>query len=769
MTDIHDFSNLISGGLASSKSIPAKIRQRVAPDILKSIQPQQIQEAEDDGWVVAAKFKRAVRMRKPKDEYLVFEDRVWATFAKLGFPQINDAHGTSILYGESKEESYPIQVLAADEEVVLVVICRTATTIQNARFKKDLENLSSCRAKIQLGLKRNFPGRKVKFILATKNYIIGDTTVELLSRADVTHMDEDAIEYYFTLAEHLGAAAKYQLLGSLFANTKIPNLDPEVVAIEARMGGHKYYSFSIEPSKLLKIAYILHRNKANSSSIPTYQRLIKKNRLKGVSQFVEKGGYFPNSLIINVAPGPKGLNFDPFPKHIGDTRAGILHLPQVYRAAYIIDGQHRLYGYAGSSRAETDLVPVVAFVNLELSDQVRLFMQINENQQAVPKALRNTLNSDLLYGSNDRREQARALKLHVAQQLGDNKSSPLYGRVLIGESSKTSLRCLTLDAISRGIDKGNYLGTFTKNDIKDLGTFYRGSNDASLGPMLEFLNLSLTHLRDGLQTQYKLGSADGGFVFINNGVEALIRIFGDLVGHVAHSNSYPPQTQSARKIYSDIAPYLDPIIVHLSGISTKAGLEYRKLYGSGASAKYWRRLQEAVREIHPDFDPAGLTDYLADEKKQFNDESREMVAEIENTLKSTIKKILENEHGANWQKNGIPKKIQLSAGKTAVERNAERELDEEISLWDCLYLVEYAEIITSSQKTWQELFEKLYTRPGEEKKSGGRAAKVAWIGKLNSIRNDVTHGRTISAEDHAFVQAIRGWLILGETQNSLQA
>ena len=151
------------------------------------------------------------------------------------------------------------------------------------------------------------------------------------------------------------------------------------------MGGHKYYSFSIEPARLLKLGYILHRSKANSSLMPTYQRLIKKTRLKNVAQFVESGGYFPNSLILSLDGGARGLQFDPFAKQSGQTRAGILHLPQTFRAAYVIDGQHRLYGYSASSRAATDLIPVVAFVSLDRSDQMRLFMQINENQQAVPK------------------------------------------------------------------------------------------------------------------------------------------------------------------------------------------------------------------------------------------------------------------------------------------------------------------------------------------------------------------------------------------------
>lgn len=67
------------------------------------------------------------------------------------------------------------------------------------------------------------------------------------------------------------------------------------------------------------------------------------------------------------------------------SRIGILYLPQLYRSAYIIDGQHRLYGYADSKHTEDNTVPVVAFVNLDKDKQVELFMEINENQKAVSR------------------------------------------------------------------------------------------------------------------------------------------------------------------------------------------------------------------------------------------------------------------------------------------------------------------------------------------------------------------------------------------------
>lgn len=107
----------------------------------------------------------------------------------------------------------------------------------------------------------------------------------------------------------------------------------------------KYYSFSIEPEKLLKIGYVLHRNEANSSMKPTYQRIIKKKRLNEVREFINNGGYFPNSIIISLDTEGKGLVFDQASQKIDNTisRIGILHIPKKYRSAYIIDGQHRLY------------------------------------------------------------------------------------------------------------------------------------------------------------------------------------------------------------------------------------------------------------------------------------------------------------------------------------------------------------------------------------------------------------------------------------------
>lgn len=116
------------------------------------------------------------------------------------------------------------------------------------------------------------------------------------------------------------------------------------------------------------------------------------------------------------------------------SKLGILYLPKRYRSAYIIDGQHRLYGYSDSKYAKTNTIPVVAFVDLDREEQIKLFMDINENQKAVPKTLRVTLNSDMLWESPNFNERRKALRSKIAQMLGEEDTSPLLNRVVIGEN-----------------------------------------------------------------------------------------------------------------------------------------------------------------------------------------------------------------------------------------------------------------------------------------------------------------------------------------------
>lgn len=750
----------ITEQLLPAGKVLAESRRRLQASDFETIAKARVGEYEHAGWVIHQELKYRTRMRREKTHGEAFEDRVWATFARLGFAYLNRDRTLDLTYG-APTQSRLISVFAADDDVILLIDCASTDTIRAGQFRKEIDAVSSERAAIIRRVKQEYPGHKVKFILATNNYTVTKPVAERIRDADIVHFTEDTIGYYLGLAEHLGAAAKYQLLGALFAGTKIPNLEPTVAAIRGEMGGHTYYSFAIEPGRLLKMSYVLHRNQANSAMMPTYQRLIKKSRLKKVAAFVEQGGSFPNSIILNVETrrGNGAIKFDLASQSPGQAKLGLLHLPQIYRAAYVIDGQHRLYGYADSPRANTDLIPVVAFIDLPRPEQVKLFMQINENQQAVPKNLRNTLNSDLLWESEDLSQRAKALRLRIAQHLGEQKTSPLFDRVIIGENTKSPTRCITIDAIDAGLLRGNFIGRFTKTSAKSIGTFYAGDNQPTADALTPFLEAAFDVLRAGIAAQFKLGGSDGGFVFMNNGVEAILRILSDIVDDAVAHDGLDPLTQPADELLDGCRPMLDSLAEYLDGLTLEEGASYRRFYGSGGGTQYYRRLQQALRDARPAFTAPGLEEWLKAQDKQFTNETREIVHDLEAFFKTDIRECLEDEHGSDWERLGVPRNVRKAAGDRATEHNLDVESDEEMASWDMMHIADFYNVLVYEHKTWQDRFAERYTKPDEEDLGGSWKKRAAWMKQLIPVRNDVSHGRAVSEENYAFIVELGEWLL----------
>jgi DNA sulfur modification protein DndB len=77
--------------------------------------------------------------------------------------------------------------------------------------------------------------------------------------------------------------------------------------------------------------------------MPTYQRLIKKDRLRSIRNYVEnENGFFPNSIIVSVDYKDKPVCFEEFANGKSEiATSGLLYLPKQYRSIFIIDGQHR--------------------------------------------------------------------------------------------------------------------------------------------------------------------------------------------------------------------------------------------------------------------------------------------------------------------------------------------------------------------------------------------------------------------------------------------
>jgi len=751
------------GKLAGQDEIRKLILQKKKSFLSRKISKEEITTFINEGWEIDKEFPTSFKIKKNKTNAEAFEDEVWTLFALMGYKFLNKDRNFNLPYDKTNSnQTKQIDVFAKDDETILIIECKSAETNKRGDFKKELESYQGIMDGLRKSIQALFPRSKFKFkfILATKNLSISEEDLQRLEKLKGIHINEENIDYFYELHSQIGIASRYQFLGNIFDGQEIPEMENKIPAVRGEMGGHTYYSFATEPEKLLKIGYVLHRNKANINMMPTYQRLIKKNRLKSVHDFIENGGYFPNSIVISI--DAKNCHFDrantQVPTTISDI--GILHLPKKYKSAYIIDGQHRLYGYSESQYKNKNTIPVVAFVNLSREDQVQLFMQINENQKAVSKDLRNTLNADLLWTSDNLIEQQKALCSRISIYLGEDRNSPLYNKISIGEDKKI----ITTQAIENALKKSKFLGKVTKNRIDEIGLIYNGDLDQTFNKLKEYLSKSFYYLSSNINSEWEKESE--GVILINRGIYGFILILSDILEYLEKTKNVDIKKLSASKLVTEAQNYIDPIINYIKDLNDDDRESLRKAYGAGGETKYWRTFQKVIRDTYSNFNPEGLDDYLARQEKQNNERAFAIIREIETYFNKDFKSKLEDKFGRMWFKKGVPPQIGDDAAALAVKKNREIENEEdEVEPWDCINIIAYRVIAV---KNWQEIFEKEYTRPGEEKISGGKEEKTKWMVKLEYLRNQNVHSYFVTEDELKFLEELNSWLIKKEIRNKFQ-
>ena len=729
-------SNTTWDKLINEDEIQKVKKARNVPYITKTIFASSLEDEMSEGWELLSHMKdpKKLKVKKDKTQDEIFEDTIWVLLANLGFTTMNRDRHFTMSYGDSNSQTQQIDVFAADKETILFVECKSALTLTTSNFKNTIEAYGEKMRGLQAEAAKQFPNRKCKFIFATNNYILSHNDEDRLKSYNFVHFNENTVAYFQQLVKHLGSCARYQLLGNLFANTDIKGMENQIPAIRGKMGGHTYYSFSIEPEKLLKIGYVLHRSEANSNLMPTYQRLIKKSRLTAVRKFInEDHGYFPNSIIISI-DSKRPLQFDRSEKQVAGAVAdlGILHLPKKYRSAYIIDGQHRLYGYSDSPYASSNSIPVVAFENLDQNEQVRLFMEINENQKSVSKKLRNILNADMLWDSTKESERRDALRLKIAQDLGEKSTSPLYGRINMDEDQGSEIKCVTIECIRIAINVGNFLSKFDKRNIlTQNGIFDLGQNDATLKLLYGFLEKCLDYVKTYSADEWEKGSSMNGILTINNGIGGLIRTINDIANFLIDNQKINPMSDTVEHMASEAEYYLDPVCRFINQINEETRNDIKKSYGGNGPIHCWRYFQKAIHDDRPEFNPNGMEKYWEDHGKEYNSDSIRMIPIIEKAVKDLVREKLEENYDSKWIKE-IPQPVYTEANAQASKE--EYETGDTQDWWDFVSLLGIKSIITYG-KNWSNIFSEIFTL--DSKKVGDKDVKTEWLAILFKLQSKV--------------------------------
>ena len=735
------------GPLVSGDEITTELRRRKTKDEFKRVTGSskkliaakaKLEEAE--GWRTFKKYAKSTRMAKakPADERL--EDEVWCILAQMGFKEMSKGRQFTI----AVEDGLPprqIDVFAKDDETVIIVECTRRKTPGKKSMDVLIQKIRAIRENLRNSISRVYDQQatlKVKHVIATRNISWGDADLAKCKQAQIAVITDGELDYYAALVQHLKQAARYQFLAHMFGGQKIEGLAKEVVATRGKMGGDTFYTFLIRPDELLKIAYVGHKASRETENLRTYQRMLKSHRLKKIAAYINGGGKFPTNIVVNLKTRRRTpLRFEA-KENYGEEDLGTLYLPPNYASAWIIDGQHRLYGYAyaretSAFNQDSTVLPVLAFENLPANKEMNLFIDINSKQVKVSTGLLVELYADLHWHSPDREEAFQALLSRIASRLNSESTSPLHNRMVVTGTKKNEFRCLTQTSIRDGLRVAKLLGTFSRGEIVPgpLSTPKPDDYDANLRKGLSVLSEGLRMFSNELTNHWRLGDGPGGYLCTNNGLRALFHVIQDIADHIRRKDGADLYLFDADDAFAEIKLYFQVLIDFFKGASPQEIKAFRRIGSSLTAVRQQAYGMEAqIQKKRPDFNPAGLQEYLDSLDETGTEEARTKVLRIQKRIFDYVIGVLKKKFGTTdktWWVQGVPSKIRIDCSGRWEANNREGEEEGQ------LYLLNYVEICIQN---W-DLVKDVISLGASDKEA--KKANTKWIRHLNDIRNKVAH------------------------------
>ena len=724
-------------GIVGTDEISIILAKRRSGFSYKTINKKEAEQYTDRGWVIDKLNKKSVRLKKEKPIDEQFEDKVWCTLARMSFQEMSaDRHFKIPISKKEDVNPKQIDVFAKDDGVVLIVECKSAGEYTNGSFREEILAIGGYRGDVIKSITKHYNQElKIGWVFATKNYEWSKSDLELAKDKRIKVLRDEELDYYDILTNHLGSAAKYQLLGEIFEGIYIKGYESRVPAVKGKLGGNTFYTFAIEPSRLLPISFVAHRLAVNNDTILTYQRILNKKRLNSIREYLEKEkGYFPNSIVLNFQTKGKkdALRFDKSGSEDKDTQAipGYLYLPGKYKSAFVIDGQHRLYGFAGTTASSSVTIPVVAFENLDPYKQARMFVDINSKQVKVPKNLLNDLYADLLWDSDNESEKMLALVSKIVSALNADKTGPLGDEIKYSSDSGNT-KPITITTLTDAIRKSNLLGKVDNGTLRP-GPLYSLKDpkmDNSMERAADILSSYFDLFRKGVPGNWNLKNTEGGYLCTNNGLSALILVLKEIIDHIGREQREDPIDMSTTQLSSEIEKLCAPLISYFSNASPQTFRDFRRQYGLQGQRNCSFDMMEQIRMMFTDFDPSGLNKYLQDKYSSVNEDARKMMSDLQLLLRDDIiSKLKEHFVGPNdrWFYEGIPEGV-----RTDIAQRQQTD-PEHLEILNYFDLPHYEKIISHN---W-ELFKDTY---GFKENGTSKAKQLSWFDTLVKIRNKISH------------------------------
>lgn len=521
--------------------------------------------------------------------------------------------------------------------------------------------------------------------------------VKRILKKKIAYWDEKLLEYYQKTINTLGPPySRYIILRDLGFQILLQKEPYEVDAVRFKQLRHRnyFYLFSMEPEKLLNIAYVFGRGRLDPDA---YQRILKRRRLIDIANFISTpGAIIANSIIVAFEDKVTFKN-------------GKLRIPAKTCSIWIIDGQHRLYGFTKLSEVEnlsnSDRVNILRKFKLPIVGikaprkvQGRIFTEINTYQKKIN---RNLLLDLCDYLDLDIEENI-LLRVRIARELAQK---PYFkGKIKILETDKGKITLANIVDYSRYKELVRQYGRRAKTILDN---YFRAVSEVFPREWDDSSN----------------------YIFsTNKGTRMLISLLYRIIDYCRRKNkrmnydTFKEVLEKLRDATSSIPDYFK--VENYTGIALGAGapdIVARDLWAS--------RLHSVIPE------------FLSEEElNKIGMKEKEVLEKLENKLRECVSRTLHRIAGDNWWDERVPPDVRENAEKNK-ERNEKpwpwmKNVD-----YPLIYYVDftgYRKIILK-RDNWREAFKEIFK---------DEIIIDAKLRELEIIRNNIAHNRKLTPDQY---------------------
>jgi DGQHR domain-containing protein len=583
--------------------------------------------------------------RRPKTPDEIFEDRIWLLLFNLGFKSLNSDRQCRLEY---KAYTKQIDVLGRDDSHAFVVQCRTTESETNKiQARGMLEEFAAHHDEIRKAL-ADYWGHgsfaSVCHIVALgsrEERGIDEDYVQKNPQHNLHLWSLNDIEYMEQLVESVGPIARQQLYAVMLQGRRNSKIEHTYPAIKARIGNRTVYNFLVSAKELANHVYVHHRKLSSlTEASQAYQRMLRPLKLKQIREFLDNdNGFFANNIILNFN---KPLEWTRI-KASDSVEIGTIKLPGYYGCAWIIDGQHRLYGAASANKDV--LLPVIALEQYSEAKQAELFVEINKKQTAVAGNLLWDLYSDIYRDSEQPREAKLWMVSEVAKRI--SRDGPLQMKIEFESDLRTHKAPLTLNTVCTSISQNCPWDILARE----------GTAEQKVKNVARAINCFFSAVKSLRETEWS-DPASGKIILTNNGFAVFFLLFSDIVKHFNHTDQKSLFTPSnVNRLTEEIGKLLQPAIE--LGVNDAARAQaITKGTARGLQANNAREMAKIIHDFCDNFSPPRLAGVVADQPEKSplpgGTLIRERAVSFEKVLREFVVAKLTEWHGDQWWKCGLP-------------------------------------------------------------------------------------------------------------------